>query len=176
MGRAQPETKAKQKSDAGGKKRRVMATASHSVACICVVGALNQCLYLRRLNAKADGAVEDANEAGGSETAPDGPGADDDGSCLEEEEEEEDFKFHLLAHCALDVIEERVGTLGAADGVGTNASGSKSSFLGLLFPTEEYRVYGYAFGFAPCVVDIDARGCCPGEGRCVRSLSLSPGL
>ena len=107
------------------------------MACVAVVGALNQCLYLRRLDARAEAAADAASAppAGGGDEGDEGAG--------EGAGEEEDFKFHLLAHCALDVIEERVGTLGGAgaDG-GAHGSGSKSSFLGLLFPTEEFRVYG----------------------------------
>lgn len=47
------------------------------------------------------------------------------------------LKFHHIVHCSLDVIEEKVSNSKQA---GINIS---ESFLGLLYPTEEYKVYGY---------------------------------
>ncbi|KMZ61024.1 Trafficking protein particle complex subunit 2-like protein [Zostera marina] len=49
----------------------------------------------------------------------------------------DDLKHHHIVHCSLDVIDERVNT--------PKKSGSRlnESFLGLLYPTETYKVYGY---------------------------------
>lgn len=43
------------------------------------------------------------------------------------------LRFHYVVHTALDAIDERVASAGRTD-----------PFLGLLFPTEDSRVYGYA--------------------------------
>mmetsp|Transcript_5459 Transcript_5459/g.7381 ORF Transcript_5459/g.7381 Transcript_5459/m.7381 type:complete len:142 (+) Transcript_5459:311-736(+) len=51
--------------------------------------------------------------------------------------EEESLKFHYILHCALDVFEERI----AVRGKGT---ASIEPNLGLLYPTEDYQVYGYS--------------------------------
>ncbi|KAL6059492.1 Trafficking protein particle complex subunit 2-like protein [Balamuthia mandrillaris] len=53
--------------------------------------------------------------------------------------EPDELKFHYIVHTALDVVEERVD-------VKRNKKGTKINyelFLGLLYPTEEYKVYGY---------------------------------
>ncbi|KAG0630673.1 hypothetical protein M758_1G195600 [Ceratodon purpureus] len=47
------------------------------------------------------------------------------------------LKFHYIVHCSLDVIEEKVSNSKRA-GVNLN-----ETFLGLLYPTEDYKVYGY---------------------------------
>ena len=68
----------------------------------------------------------------------------------EAEDLEPDAFFHVL-HCALDVVEERLeattirtsaggGPGGAVPGA---ARGPKDPFLGMVFPTEDYRVYAY---------------------------------
>uniref|UniRef100_A0A6B2LQG9 Trafficking protein particle complex subunit 2-like protein n=1 Tax=Arcella intermedia TaxID=1963864 RepID=A0A6B2LQG9_9EUKA len=41
------------------------------------------------------------------------------------------LKFHFIVHSSLDVIEEKV------------KKSEKQSYLGLLYPTEDYKVYGY---------------------------------
>jgi len=43
--------------------------------------------------------------------------------------QEDPIKFHYILHCSLDAFEEK------AD--------NKDSYLGLLYPTEDYKVYGY---------------------------------
>jgi len=43
----------------------------------------------------------------------------------------DDLKFHFIIHSALDLVEIR------------NAEGYSSGFLGLLYPTENFRVYGF---------------------------------
>lgn len=46
---------------------------------------------------------------------------------------EQDLKLHFIVHCSLDAIEEKVTLKRAPAG---------DAFLGLLYPTEEFRVYG----------------------------------
>ena len=45
---------------------------------------------------------------------------------------DKDLKLHFVVHCSLDAIEERVLLKRSV----------QDAFLGLLYPTEEYRVYG----------------------------------
>ncbi|GLJ40390.1 hypothetical protein SUGI_0831640 [Cryptomeria japonica] len=47
------------------------------------------------------------------------------------------LKLHYIVHCSLDVIDERVNN--------PKKSGPtlNETFLGLLYPTENYKVYGY---------------------------------
>lgn len=49
---------------------------------------------------------------------------------------EDEAKFHCIVHCSLDAVEEKVLLRRAPGEV-------PELFLGLLYPTEEYRVYGY---------------------------------
>eukprot|EP00249_Psilotum_nudum_P002501 c15571_g1_i1 orf=124-597(+) len=65
------------------------------------------------------------------------------------------LKFHYIVHCSLDVIDEKVNNpkrTGAA---------LNETFLGLLYPTEDYRVYGYLTNtkvkFILVVTDQDVR-------------------
>ncbi len=51
-------------------------------------------------------------------------------------EDEEALKFHYISHTALDVIGEKISNRKET------ASGS-DMYIGLLFPTEVYKVYGY---------------------------------
>jgi len=46
------------------------------------------------------------------------------------------LKFHYISHTALDIIEEKVATKKAA-------ANQPDMYLGLLYPTEDYKVYGY---------------------------------
>ncbi|KFM56675.1 Trafficking protein particle complex subunit 2-like protein, partial [Stegodyphus mimosarum] len=48
-----------------------------------------------------------------------------------------DLKFLYTIHTSLDVIEEKVLT------VNKTASDLRELYLGLLYPTEDYKVYGY---------------------------------
>lgn len=48
-------------------------------------------------------------------------------------EHEDKLKYHYVVHTSLDVVDERV-----------SSSGKNEPFIGLLFPTEESKVYGYA--------------------------------
>ncbi|XP_031561998.1 trafficking protein particle complex subunit 2-like protein [Actinia tenebrosa] len=50
---------------------------------------------------------------------------------------EEELKFHYTVHTSLDVVEEKVSSL-------TKSSNDpRELYLGLLYPTEDYKVYGY---------------------------------
>jgi hypothetical protein len=51
-------------------------------------------------------------------------------------QEEDPLKFHYIIHCALDVVDERLNAK-------TKTPGGNDPNLGLLYPTEDYRVYGY---------------------------------
>ncbi|KXZ56357.1 hypothetical protein GPECTOR_1g316 [Gonium pectorale] len=46
------------------------------------------------------------------------------------------MKLHYVVHCALDAVEEKVL-------LKRGPSDSQDAYLGLLYPTEDYRVYGY---------------------------------
>eukprot|EP00128_Syssomonas_multiformis_P002323 Colp12_sorted_trinity150504_noHs@18647 len=46
---------------------------------------------------------------------------------------EKDLKFHYIIHTSLDVVEEKMSA----------AKGNTDMYLGLLYPMEDYRVYGY---------------------------------
>eukprot|EP00244_Chara_vulgaris_P014369 TRINITY_DN8964_c0_g1_i1.p1 TRINITY_DN8964_c0_g1~~TRINITY_DN8964_c0_g1_i1.p1 ORF type:complete len:144 (-),score=24.09 TRINITY_DN8964_c0_g1_i1:128-559(-) len=50
---------------------------------------------------------------------------------------DDELKFHYIVHSALDVIEEKVSV------PKRGSSGLNETFLGLLYPTEDYKVYGY---------------------------------
>ncbi|KAI5071177.1 hypothetical protein GOP47_0013428 [Adiantum capillus-veneris] len=50
---------------------------------------------------------------------------------------DDELKFHYIVHCSLDVIEEKVTN---PKKTGTTMN---ETFLGLLYPTEDYKVYGY---------------------------------
>lgn len=59
------------------------------------------------------------------------------------------LRFHFIVHTALDFVEEKVAaqqqaTQQHAAGAAAGAAGSKNEpYLGLLYPIEELRVYGY---------------------------------
>lgn len=48
-----------------------------------------------------------------------------------------ELKFHYIVHTCLDVIEEKASSLAKA------ATDPREHYLGLLYPTEDYKVYGY---------------------------------
>lgn len=50
---------------------------------------------------------------------------------------ENELKFHYTVHTCLDVIEEKVSS------VGKSSNDLRELYLGLLYPTEDYKVYGY---------------------------------
>ncbi|ONM61216.1 trafficking protein particle complex subunit 2-like protein isoform X1 [Zea mays] len=52
-------------------------------------------------------------------------------------EADDALKLHHIVHCSLDVIDERVSN------PKRSAPTLNETFLGLLYPTENYKVYGY---------------------------------
>jgi len=50
---------------------------------------------------------------------------------------EPELKFHYIVHTCLDVIEEKAASLTKA------SQDPRELYLGLLYPTEDYKVYGY---------------------------------
>ncbi|XP_073039550.1 uncharacterized protein, partial [Primulina eburnea] len=52
-------------------------------------------------------------------------------------EADDALKLHHIVHCSLDVVDERVNNPKKA------APTLNETFLGLLYPTENYKVYGY---------------------------------
>jgi len=112
--------------------------ASAAIACVALIGRQNQPLLLRVLLPPAPPRPPPAPGA------PEAPAADADDPAQEQQ-----LRFSYVAHCALDALEERVllGRRAAAaasgGGGGAGAGGGADAFLGLLYPAEEHRVYGY---------------------------------
>ncbi|XP_064640642.1 trafficking protein particle complex subunit 2-like protein [Lineus longissimus] len=48
-----------------------------------------------------------------------------------------EWKFYYTVHTSLDVVEEKISS------VGKNTNDLRELYLGLLYPTEDYKVYGY---------------------------------
>ncbi|AWP01452.1 Trafficking protein particle complex subunit 2-like protein isoform 2 [Scophthalmus maximus] len=48
-----------------------------------------------------------------------------------------ELKFHYTVHTSLDVVEEKISA------VGKSLGDQRELYLGLLYPTEDYKVYGY---------------------------------
>ncbi|ELU02443.1 hypothetical protein CAPTEDRAFT_111660, partial [Capitella teleta] len=48
-----------------------------------------------------------------------------------------ELKYSFTVHTSLDVVEEKISS------VGKNANDLRELYLGLLYPTEDYKVYGY---------------------------------
>ncbi|KAM9825064.1 trafficking protein particle complex subunit 2-like protein [Syngnathus acus] len=48
-----------------------------------------------------------------------------------------ELKFHYTVHTSLDVVEEKISA------VGKSLGDQREFYLGLLYPTEDYKVYGY---------------------------------
>uniref|UniRef100_A0A8B9GN10 Trafficking protein particle complex 2-like n=1 Tax=Astyanax mexicanus TaxID=7994 RepID=A0A8B9GN10_ASTMX len=46
-----------------------------------------------------------------------------------------ELKFHYTVHTSLDVVEEKISTVGKA------MAEQRELYLGLLYPTEDYKVY-----------------------------------
>ncbi|TYK12112.1 trafficking protein particle complex subunit 2-like protein [Cucumis melo var. makuwa] len=70
-------------------------------------------------------------------------------------EADDALKLHHIVHCSLDVVDERVNN--------PRKSGPtlNETFLGLLYPTENYKVYGYLTNtkvkFIMVTTDLDVR-------------------
>lgn len=50
---------------------------------------------------------------------------------------ESELNFHYTVHTSLDVVEEKIST------GNKNAADLRELYLGLLYPTEDFKVYGY---------------------------------
>ncbi|KAJ1083965.1 hypothetical protein NDU88_004120 [Pleurodeles waltl] len=50
---------------------------------------------------------------------------------------ENELKFHYTVHTSLDVVDEKISAMGKA------LADQRELYLGLLYPTEDYKVYGY---------------------------------
>lgn len=48
-----------------------------------------------------------------------------------------ELKFHYTVHTSLDVVEEKISA------VGKSLGDQRELYLGLLYPTEDYKVYPY---------------------------------
>ncbi|XP_071700656.1 uncharacterized protein [Rutidosis leptorrhynchoides] len=70
-------------------------------------------------------------------------------------EADDALKLHHIVHCSLDVVDERVNNP-KKSGMMLN-----ETFLGLLYPTENYKVYGYLTNtkvkFILVTTDLDVR-------------------
>lgn len=51
---------------------------------------------------------------------------------------ENELKFYYTVHTSLDVVEEKISS------VGKNANDLRELYLGLLYPTEDYKVYPFS--------------------------------
>jgi hypothetical protein len=65
----------------------------------------------------------------------------------------DDIKFHFIVHTSLDSFDEKLAPSSStpsssapssSQALQTPSKAKKERYLGLLFPTESYRVYGYA--------------------------------
>ncbi|XP_032182022.1 trafficking protein particle complex subunit 2-like protein isoform X1 [Mustela erminea] len=50
---------------------------------------------------------------------------------------ENELKFHYMVHTSLDVVDEKISAMGKA------LVDQRELYLGLLYPTEDHKVYGY---------------------------------
>ena len=98
-----------------------------TIAAIAVLGKDNNPLYIH--------AIPPAGGGGGAASAS------KDGA-PQPLAQDEKMRFHLIVHTAIDYIEERV----SAQRQVMSAAGSSAKldmFLGMLYPFEQYRVYGH---------------------------------
>jgi len=58
------------------------------------------------------------------------------------------LRFHFIVHCALDVVDERLSNR-------SKGSSGGDSFLGLLYLSEDYRIYGYVTNTRAKLVLVD---------------------
>uniref|UniRef100_H2Z8Y2 Trafficking protein particle complex subunit 2-like protein n=1 Tax=Ciona savignyi TaxID=51511 RepID=H2Z8Y2_CIOSA len=54
---------------------------------------------------------------------------------------EDELKFHFTVHTSLDVVEEKIA--GTGKSTSTGAPDMREFYLGQLYPSEDYRIYGY---------------------------------
>nr|XP_002131059.1 trafficking protein particle complex subunit 2-like protein [Ciona intestinalis] len=54
---------------------------------------------------------------------------------------EDELKFHFTVHTSLDVVEEKISSTGKTSTA--RAPDMREFYLGQLYPSEDYRIYGY---------------------------------
>ena len=59
-----------------------------------------------------------------------------------------ELKFHYTVHTSLDVVDEKITA------VGKNTADLRELYLGLLYPTEDYKVYPYSSKFDGSVIAV----------------------
>lgn len=91
---------------------------------------------------------------------------------------ENELKFHYMVHTSLDVVDEKISAMGKA------LVDQRELYLGLLYPTEDYKVYpswprgcqqaGFPSGGSTCSDEVCCRTQAP-ERHLVRSLEEKGG-
>ena len=65
---------------------------------------------------------------------------------------EDELKFHYMVHTSLDVVDEKISAMGKA------LVDQRELYLGLLYPTEDYKVYPLVLSMAPALAGRDMGG------------------
>lgn len=65
---------------------------------------------------------------------------------------EDELKFHYMVHTSLDVVDEKISAMGKA------LVDQRELYLGLLYPTEDYKVYPLVLSTAPALAGPDVGG------------------
>lgn len=60
---------------------------------------------------------------------------------------EDELKFHYMVHTSLDVVDEKISAMGKA------LVDQRELYLGLLYPTEDYKVYLLVLSTAPALAE-----------------------
>ncbi|XP_004345389.1 hypothetical protein CAOG_05799 [Capsaspora owczarzaki ATCC 30864] len=102
-------------------------------SCLAIVGKSNEPLFLKSFHRAQDGAGA-ASTAAAAAAAAAGAAGSGSGASAAVPGSDSDLKYHYIVHTALDVVEEKVTTITKV---------ASELYLGLLYPAEEYKVYGY---------------------------------
>uniref|UniRef100_H3AI50 Trafficking protein particle complex subunit 2-like protein n=1 Tax=Latimeria chalumnae TaxID=7897 RepID=H3AI50_LATCH len=82
---------------------------------------------------------------------------------------ENELKFHYTVHTSLDVVDEKISAMGKA------LVDQRELYLGLLYPTEDYKVYGYVTNSkVKFVMVVDSSNTALRDNE-IRSVSISAG-
>lgn len=65
---------------------------------------------------------------------------------------EDELKFHYMVHTSLDVVDEKISAMGKA------LVDQRELYLGLLYPTEDYKVYPLVLTTTPALAGRDMGG------------------
>lgn len=65
---------------------------------------------------------------------------------------ESELKFHYMVHTSLDVVDEKISAMGKA------LVDQRELYLGLLYPTEDYKVYPPLLSTHPALTEQDLGG------------------